>query len=87
MKIDIRKEIAAVTDEMIALRRDIHAHPELGFHEYRTGQLVADRLSELGLAVRRCAETGEERRPAGERRQKRRSPRRKPEDREPWTRA
>ena len=58
MKIDIRKEIAAVTDEMIALRRDIHAHPELGFHEYRTGQLVADRLSELGLAVRRCAETG-----------------------------
>ena len=58
MKIDIREEIAAVTDEMIALRRDIHAHPELGFHEYRTGQLVADRLSELGLAVRRCAETG-----------------------------
>ena len=58
MKIVIRKEIAAVTDEMIALRRDIHAHPELGFHEYRTGQLVADRLSELGLAVRRCAETG-----------------------------
>ncbi|MFM7679434.1 MAG: M20 family metallopeptidase [Roseiflexaceae bacterium] len=34
--------------EMSRLRRDIHAHPELGFQEVRTAQLVADTLSEIG---------------------------------------
>ena len=35
----------------VALRRDIHAHPELGFEEHRTSQMVADRLREWGLEV------------------------------------
>jgi amidohydrolase len=34
-----------------ALRRDLHAHPELAFEERRTAALVADRLRQLGLAV------------------------------------
>ncbi len=34
--------------EVIALRRDIHAHPELGFEEVRTAKMVAARLRELG---------------------------------------
>jgi len=36
---------------LIALRRDLHAHPELGFEEHRTAALVADHLRALGLEV------------------------------------
>ncbi|MEJ8839069.1 M20 aminoacylase family protein [Ramlibacter sp. AN1133] len=35
----------------VALRRDIHMHPELGFEEHRTSQIVAERLREWGLEV------------------------------------
>lgn len=40
-------------DEMAEWRRDIHAHPELGFEEHRTADLVADRLEAFGLEVYR----------------------------------
>ena len=33
----------------VALRRDLHAHPELGFEEHRTSALVAERLREWGI--------------------------------------
>ncbi|MFK7804032.1 MAG: M20 family metallopeptidase [Anaerolineae bacterium] len=39
----------AIKDEIIRLRRDIHAHPELGFEEVRTAALVADTLAEIGF--------------------------------------
>ena len=40
-------------DELIALRRDIHAHPELGFDEHRTSDLVASLLEKFGCEVHR----------------------------------
>lgn len=40
-------------EAMIALRRDLHAHPELGFEEVRTSGLVAGLLEEAGIAVHR----------------------------------
>lgn len=36
-------------DELTALRRDLHAHPELGFEEHRTAQAVVDALASLGI--------------------------------------
>ncbi|UXN57414.1 M20 aminoacylase family protein [Phyllobacterium zundukense] len=38
-------------DEAIALRRDLHVHPELGYSEHRTSQIVADKLSSWGYEV------------------------------------
>ncbi len=40
-------------DALTAVRRDIHAHPELGFTEHRTSELVARALEEWGIEVHR----------------------------------
>ena len=41
------------------LRREIHRHPELGFEEVRTAELIEKELNEIGLEVRTgIAETG-----------------------------
>ncbi len=40
-------------DELTAIRRDIHAHPELGFEEFRTSEIVAGKLAEWGIEVHR----------------------------------
>ena len=37
-------------DELVRLRRDLHAHPELGYQEHRTTGILVDRLSAAGLA-------------------------------------
>jgi len=39
-------------DELIAVRRDLHQHPELGFEEVRTSGIVATKLRALGLQPR-----------------------------------
>jgi amidohydrolase len=43
------EQARAIEEDIIEIRRDIHAHPELGFEETRTSQLVADELRKLGL--------------------------------------
>jgi hippurate hydrolase len=45
--------IAEFHADLTAIRRDIHAHPELGFEEQRTSDLVAARLAEYGIEVTR----------------------------------
>jgi amidohydrolase len=40
-----------LSDDVVLIRRDLHMHPELGFHEHRTAGIVADRLRTLGYEV------------------------------------
>jgi hippurate hydrolase len=47
------ERISTFHDELTAWRRDIHAHPELGFQESRTSDLVADKLAGFGIEVHR----------------------------------
>ena len=45
--------ITAFQHEIRAIRRDLHAHPELRFEEHRTSALVAERLESWGIEVHR----------------------------------
>ncbi len=47
-----------LADQVVALRRDLHAHPELSWAEQRTTDLVAQRLAAAGVWVRRLPVTG-----------------------------
>ena len=50
---NVIQSIADFQDELTKWRRDIHAHPELGFEEERTAKLVAEKLQSFGLDVQR----------------------------------
>jgi hippurate hydrolase len=47
----IEAGVAVFADEFIALRRDIHRHPELSFKEHRTADIVATRLASWGYSI------------------------------------
>jgi len=52
--------ISEILPELIALRHDLHSHPELGYQEHETARRVLERLERLpGISIRRnVAETG-----------------------------
>jgi amidohydrolase len=54
----LKSKVASLQGELIALRRDFHMHPELGFEENRTAAIVAGYLEQCGLKVTRMAKTG-----------------------------
>src|SRR5580765_2768678 len=45
--------IDGFADELTAIRRDLHAHPEIGFEEVRTSGIVAEKLKGWGIEVHR----------------------------------
>src|SRR5437588_4512248 len=47
------ESIATEAPSIQALRRDLHAHPELGFEEQRTSDLIASTLTGWGIPVHR----------------------------------
>jgi hippurate hydrolase len=48
---ELRETIASYLPELTAFRRDLHAHPEIGFEEVRTSALVAENLKAWGVDV------------------------------------
>jgi amidohydrolase len=47
--LSLREEIGEWEPELIATRRDLHLHPEIGFQEFRTAGIVAERLRAIGF--------------------------------------
>ncbi len=52
LEVKVRERAASIEAKLIAWRRDIHQHPELGDQETRTSRLVSEHLRNLGLEVR-----------------------------------
>ena len=46
---DIRTFVDGIFDELVAIRRDIHAHPETGMRETRTAALIRSELEKMGV--------------------------------------
>ena len=51
-------DVIAAFDEIVATRRDLHAHPELKNEERRTQRVVLERLRALGIPAEPRAGTG-----------------------------
>ncbi len=52
-------KIAAIKDELVTIRKDLHSYPELGFQEFRTAAKVANYMEKLGFEVKTgIGETG-----------------------------
>lgn len=55
---DVRTAVDALEPELVDLRRDLHAHPELAWQEERTTAIVADRLGAAGIDVQLLPKSG-----------------------------
>ncbi len=56
---NVRALLSNAMPELVALRQDLHAHPELGLEEVRTSEVIARELDALGYTVSRgLAKTG-----------------------------
>jgi hippurate hydrolase len=57
--VTVIEQIQAFAPELVEFRRDLHAHPELGYHEERTADRIARQLAAYGCEVHRgLAKTG-----------------------------
>jgi amidohydrolase len=52
-RMNLIESITSRAPELAALRRDLHAHPELSFAEFRTSDLVAEKLTAWGIPIHR----------------------------------
>lgn len=50
---ELLEKASKLREKLIEWRRDFHQHPELGFEEFRTSEIVAEHLASLGLEVQR----------------------------------
>lgn len=54
----IQESIESIYDEIVAIRRDLHKHPELGQEEFRTQEIIEAFLDKEGIKHGRIADTG-----------------------------
>ncbi|HZN60922.1 MAG TPA: amidohydrolase [Planctomycetota bacterium] len=54
----LSEDVKAVTSDVVAIRRDVHSHPEAGFKETRTADLIERRLGAIRVESKRIAGTG-----------------------------
>jgi amidohydrolase len=54
----LRAVVDDLTDSLVTVRRDLHAHPELAWQEHRTTAVLAERLTEAGIHVQTLPTTG-----------------------------
>lgn len=45
-------DVSQIVADIVAIRHDLHEHPELGYQEVRTSQIVQDELAKLGIAFK-----------------------------------
>ncbi len=48
----IRQKAYSIREKIIAIRRELHKNPELGFEEFKTSSIITDYLRNLGLEVK-----------------------------------
>ena len=59
MKIDFLSEAKKIEEWVVAIRREIHRHPEIMYEEFKTSQLIREKLDELGVEYQHpIAKTG-----------------------------
>lgn len=56
--INFKEEANKIKEQLISIRRDIHMHPEVGFEEVRTSNLIKSFLESEGIEYRSVATTG-----------------------------
>src|SRR5262245_59265365 len=54
----LSEDVKAVAPDVVAIRRDVHRHPESGFKETRTADLIERRLATIRVESKRIAGTG-----------------------------
>ncbi|MGV8878029.1 MAG: M20 metallopeptidase family protein [Sphingobacteriaceae bacterium] len=58
LRTKIQKLAKAISADVIANRRHLHAHPELSFEEYKTAAFIASKLDAMGISYQRMAGNG-----------------------------
>jgi amidohydrolase len=54
----VQEAVRSNTEELVALRRYFHAHPEIGFQEFETSKKIVEYLKGLGLEPQTVTTTG-----------------------------
>lgn len=56
--VNIKKDLAAEQEYLLAIRREFHQHPEVSLEEYRTAKRIEEELERFGISHTRVGETG-----------------------------